>query len=195
MGAPFVQLCSVRFNGKQNKVACTTSAKRKGSSLRISKSVLNNRKSSVSGNGATEPARILLERLFAQTQKLEEQMSRNSRHPQDVQLGFNLETLECDLHAALAALKKKEEDLQDAERLVFLEHLELNRTKEELEQREEKTAAACSRYKKIEEELKQANVDLASQASHIEHLKLQLRERPGGCCYTISTFFETRGIG
>ncbi|KAL6208391.1 hypothetical protein ACLB2K_019341 [Fragaria x ananassa] len=170
---PCCKLCSVRFNGRKSRVACSISARRRGASLRISKAVLNDSKSSVSGNGASEPARILLERLFAQTQKLEEQMSRNSLHP----LGFNLETLECDLQAVLAALKQKEEDLQDAERLVFLEHFELIRTKEGLEQREREAAAACSRYEMIEEELRRANKDLTSQASYIEDIKLQLQER------------------
>lgn len=175
--ATFLQLCSPRFSRKQNKVAFITTTKRKVSSLRIIRSVLNNRKSSISDNGASEPARILLERLFAQTQKLEEQMNRNSHHRQDIQLGFNLEILESDLHAALAALKKKEEDLRDAERTVFFEHCELHRTKEELEQREKEIAAASCRYEKIGEELKQANLRLASQARHIDDIKLRLRER------------------
>ncbi|KAB2637660.1 autophagy-related protein 23-like [Pyrus ussuriensis x Pyrus communis] len=128
-------MCSLVSNTNHNKMAFRATAKRKGSSLRVVSLVLNNRKLSISDNGASEPARILLERLFAQTQKLEERMSRNSRHPQDVQLGLNLEILESDLHAALAALKN-EEDLQDAERKVFFEHSRssLSLKEEELEQ-------------------------------------------------------------
>ncbi|KAK9280138.1 hypothetical protein L1049_013825 [Liquidambar formosana] len=172
-----IQLCSLRFHRKQRKSSIMTNPKRRGHSLRIIKLVLDNRKSSLNDNGATEPARVLLERLFAQTQKLEERINRDSHLPQDVLLGFNLEILESDLQAALAALKKKEEDLQDAERVVLLEHTELNRAKEALEQREEEIAAVCSRQEKLEEELKQANINFVSQARQIEDLKLRLRER------------------
>ncbi|RXH92506.1 hypothetical protein DVH24_033402 [Malus domestica] len=69
--------CKVLSLEAANKVAFRPTAKRKGSSLRVVRSVLNNRKLSISDNGASEPARILLERLFAQTQKLEEQMNRS----------------------------------------------------------------------------------------------------------------------
>ncbi|KAH0989554.1 hypothetical protein GBA52_001037 [Prunus armeniaca] len=96
----------------------------------------------------------------------------------------------------LRALKKKEEDLQDAERTVFFEHCELHRTKEELEQREKEIAAASCRYEKIGEELKQANLRLASQARHIDDIKLRLRERDQEIVVkTGRTFFERRGIG
>ncbi|CAN6584315.1 unnamed protein product [Malus baccata var. baccata] len=67
--------CKVLSLEAANKVAFGPTAKRKGSSLRVVRSVLNNRKLSISDNAASEPARILLERLFAQTQKLEEQMN------------------------------------------------------------------------------------------------------------------------
>lgn len=117
---------------KQNRLAFITTSKIESPSLQIVKSISNNMNSSINENGATEPARVLLERLFAQTLKLEEQMSRGSRLPEDVQPVVNLEILESDLLALLKALKKKEEELQDAERNVFLEHSRLNQAKGEL---------------------------------------------------------------
>ncbi|GFZ08343.1 myosin heavy chain-related protein [Actinidia rufa] len=128
-------------------------AERKSHPLWIIKSVLGNGKSNVHRNGGTEPARILLERLFAHTQKLEEQM------------------------AALDALKKKEEHLQDAERKILSEHAELNQAREKLVRREEEIVAACSKHEKLEDEMKQANLKLASQATQLEDLKLRLKER------------------
>ncbi|KAL9400357.1 hypothetical protein Peur_009318 [Populus x canadensis] len=168
---------SPRFNLKQNRLAFITTSKIESPSLQILKSISNNMNSSINENGATEPARVLLERLFAQTLKLEEQMSRSSRLPEDVQPVVNLEILESDLLALLKALKKKEEELQDAERNVFLEHSRLNQAKEELEKRENVITAAFSKHEKLEGELKQANLNLASQAREIEELKLQLKEK------------------
>lgn len=162
---------------KQNRLAFITTSKIESPSLQIVKSISNNMNSSINENGATEPARVLLERLFAQTLKLEEQMSRSSRLPEDVQPVVNLEILESDLLALLKALKKKEEELQDAERNVFLEHSRLNQAKEELEKRENVITAAFSKHEKLEGELKQANLNLASQAREIEELKLQLKEK------------------
>lgn len=162
---------------KQNRLAFITTSKIESPSLQIVKSISNNMNSSINENGATEPARVLLERLFAQTLKLEEQMSRSSRLPEDVQPVVNLEILESDLLALLKALKKKEEELQDAERNVFLEHSRLNQAKEELKKRENVITAAFSKHEKLEGELKQANLNLASQAREIEELKLQLKEK------------------
>ncbi|CAI9780113.1 unnamed protein product [Fraxinus pennsylvanica] len=48
----------------------------------------NKRSSSISDNGATEPARILLERWFAQTQKLKEQIGRDPHSPLVTELGL-----------------------------------------------------------------------------------------------------------
>ncbi|KAF8393166.1 hypothetical protein HHK36_021407 [Tetracentron sinense] len=177
--AELKHVCPLWLNRKQTKLGFTRTPKRKEHALQIIRSVLGNRKSGIdsSDNGATEPTRILLERLFAQTQKMEEQMSRDSSLPPDIQLGFNLEILESDLQAVLAALRKKEEDLQDAERVVLLEHAEIKRTKQELEQREEEIVAARSKQEKLEEDLKQANHDLASQVRQIEDLKLLVKER------------------
>ncbi|XP_057468564.1 uncharacterized protein LOC130757749 [Actinidia eriantha] len=152
-------------------------AKRKSHPLWIIKSVLGNGKSNVHGNGGTEPARILLERLFAHAQKLEEQMGRDSRLPRDAPPGLDLGMLESDLQAALDALKKKEEHLQDAERKILSEHAELNQAREKLVRREEEIVAACSKHEKLEDEMKQANLKLASQATQLEDLKLRLKER------------------
>ncbi|KAK4388648.1 PX domain-containing protein EREL1 [Sesamum angolense] len=141
-------------------------------------SVLESRRSSsISDNGATEPTRVLLERLFAQTQKLEEQIGRDPRSSHAAELGVNLGKLESDLHAALAALKKKEEDLQDAERKVLSEYNEINRARKDLERREGDIVAARMKQETLEEELRQANIDLASQATEIGDLKLHLKER------------------
>ncbi|KAF5748172.1 golgin subfamily A member 6-like protein 1 [Tripterygium wilfordii] len=172
-----MQLCSLSFNGNQKRYGFVVVVKRKVSTLKIVRSVRNDIKDKFNDNGATEPTRVLLERLFTQTQKLEERINGDSHLSEDVLLGLNLENLESDLQAALISLKKKEEALQDAERMVLSEHSELDRAKEELEQREKDIAAACSKYEKLEEQLKQANLSLASQARQIEDLRLQLKER------------------
>ncbi|KAL3497347.1 hypothetical protein ACH5RR_040079 [Cinchona calisaya] len=173
------QLCclGLRPEWKQKKINFLVASKGKGPVMWIVRSVLDNQKSSIDGNGATEPTRILLERLFAQTQKLEERIGRDPRLPEDAELGLSLEKLESDLQAALAALKKKEEDLQHVEMNVLLEYNELNRAKEELERREEEITAATTRQERLEEELRKANLVLASQVMVIEELKLCLRER------------------
>ncbi|KAM7492967.1 hypothetical protein LguiB_027576 [Lonicera macranthoides] len=147
----------------------------KGHSMRTIKSVMHNKKSSINDNNASEPARILLESLYAQTQKLEEQKGQDLRLSQDVEL--YLGKLESDLEVALLALKKKEDDLQEAESKVLLEYGELNHAKEELDRREKEISDACSKKEKLEEELKQANLNLASRALEIEELKLQVKER------------------
>uniref|UniRef100_A0A2P2L661 Protein kinase n=1 Tax=Rhizophora mucronata TaxID=61149 RepID=A0A2P2L661_RHIMU len=164
-------------NLKLNRLAFMPTSKPKSPPVLIVKSVLNGKESSINGNGVGETARILLERLFAQTQKLEEQMSRDSQFSGDVCLGLNLEVLESDLLAVLEALKKKEEDLQDAEQKVSLEHSELSCAKQELERREKDIAAAYLNCEVLEGELRQANLNFAAQARQIEDLNLQLLER------------------
>ncbi|XWS17825.1 hypothetical protein CRYUN_Cryun33cG0101300 [Craigia yunnanensis] len=171
------KLSSLRRDWQQKTLPFLAVTKRRGQSLLIVKSILNNSKSDINDNGATQPARILLERLFAQTQKLERGISRDGQQLKDFHLVFNLETLESDLQAALTALKQKEDDLQDAERMVVLEQSQLSRAKDELDQREKEIDAASSKHEKLEEELKQANLAFASQASQIEDLKLQVKAR------------------
>ncbi|XP_065849403.1 MAR-binding filament-like protein 1 [Euphorbia lathyris] len=170
------ELFSLRFSFKLNRVAFT-STKKSRSSVQIVKSVLNGSSSSISDNGATEPARILLERLFAQKHKLEQQISRDSHFARDVESGFNLGVLESDLLAVLQALKKKEADLQDAEKQVLSEHSDLHRTKEELERQGKQISVAYSKHEKLETELRKANFNLVSQARRIEDLKLKVKER------------------
>lgn len=165
-------------NWKEKRLEFLRPNRRKSKFLWIVKSVVNRQRSSgISDNGAIEPARILLERLFAETQKLEEQIGRHPDSPQVSELGLNLGKLESDLHAVLSTLKKKEEDLQDAERKILLERNEMYQAKKELERREAEMEIARFRQEKLEEELKQANMDLASQATEISELKLQLKER------------------
>ncbi|WCJ30316.1 Myosin heavy chain-related protein [Euphorbia peplus] len=166
------ELFSPRFRLKLNRVAFISTRKSR-SSVPIVKSVLSGSSSSISDNGGTEPARILLERLFAQTQKI----NGDSHIARDVGSGFNLGVLESDLLAVLQALKKKEADLQDAEKQVLSEHGDLYRTKEELERQEKQISAAHYKHKKLEAELMKANFDLASQARRIEDLKLKVKER------------------
>ncbi|XP_057504096.1 LOW QUALITY PROTEIN: uncharacterized protein LOC130787686 [Actinidia eriantha] len=169
------KLCCLWLNGTGEKIS-TNSPQKEESSSWIIKLVLDNRNSSFNDNGTTEPPKSLLERLFSQTQKLEE-MGKDSRLSQDTQLALNLGILESDLHDTLGALKKKEEDLHDAERKVLLKHTELNLGKEELVRREKEISAACSEHVKLEEELKLANLNLAAQATQIEDLKLQIKQR------------------
>ncbi|GMH12458.1 hypothetical protein Nepgr_014299 [Nepenthes gracilis] len=164
-----------KLYGQQKRSVMT--CLRRSSTFHIITSAFENRKSSINDSGASEPARALLERLFIQTKKLEGKMNGNSHVDDDVQLGLNLETLESDLQAALEALKKKEEDLQEAERTVMLEHADLNHTKEELEWHRKDIAAAFSKQKKLEDELSRANLRLMSQAREIEDLKLRVKER------------------
>ncbi|KAK4274442.1 hypothetical protein QN277_017660 [Acacia crassicarpa] len=172
-----LQLCSIRLNWKHGPIGLASIRNRKGCLFKPIKSVLNDKWSGINDYEAAESARTLLDRLFEQTQKLEEQMTGELHLDQDVQLGLNLQVLETDLQAALTALKKKEECLQEAERVVLLENNKLNRTKEELELREREIVASCSKYDKLGEELKEANLKLASQASLIEDLKLRVKER------------------
>ncbi|KAG6407992.1 hypothetical protein SASPL_130994 [Salvia splendens] len=160
---------------KQKKVGFVKLRRRESKLSWIVKSVLNSsRHSSISDNGASEPARVLLERLFAQTQKLEQQIGRDPSSPG---LGVGFGELESELHAALVALKNKEEDLQDAERKLVLEFNEIHQARKSLERREDEMAAATLKQEKLEEELRVANVELASRALEISDLKLQLKEK------------------
>lgn len=163
-------------HGRDRAFSFMTSTARCGALHGIN-SVLRHSRPSINSNESPEPARALLERLFARTQKLEQQMNGNSHLLHDgVQSDINLENLESDLLAAVEGLRKKEEDLQEAERLVILEHAELDRARKELEQRERKIALAHSKQEKLEEELRQANLKLVSHARHIEDLKMRLKE-------------------
>lgn len=168
------QLCCLRLNRNPQSLTVLSARSRKKPIIRISRSIL---KSNIgnNSNGGTEPARVLLERLFAQTQKLEEQMSKDAHFSGGVSI--DLEILESDLQNALTSLRKKEEDLQNAERAVLLDQAELNLAKQELEQREQEIATACAEHKKMEEDLERASNDLISRARQIEDLKLLVEEQ------------------
>ncbi|KAK1394608.1 Myosin heavy chain-related protein [Heracleum sosnowskyi] len=135
---------------------------------------------SVSHDGNPEPSRSLLQRLYNQKQKPEEQTSEDLNRTQDLRLGLG--SLESALQVAWAVLKKKEKDLREAEMKVILEHNELNQAKEELDIREEELSADSFNHKKLEEELKQFNLDLTTQATEIEDLKLQVKDRDQDIC-------------
>lgn len=167
---------SIGLNGRDKKSPIVTSLTKKRCGIQIITSVIGNR-SSINANGASESARPLLERLFEQTQKLEEQMIGNSHLADDVGSVFDLTTLESDLLAALEALKKKEEDLYEAENAVLLELAELNRAKEEFERRAQSISLASSKMGKLEEETRLASLKLTSQAKEIEDLRVQAKDR------------------
>nr|GMC49466.1 early endosome antigen 1-like [Ipomoea batatas] len=171
------QICNIRPKFKHKRLVSIAVNKRKNPFPLTVRSVLDSKKSIINGNGATESAGILLQRLFDQKQKLEEQIGRDPNLPQVAEFGQNLGKLESDLQAALVFLKKKEEDLQDAERKVLLEYNELSRARVELENREVEIAAASSKQEKLEDELRLANLSLASRAMEIEDLKFRLQDR------------------
>ncbi|KAI3821696.1 hypothetical protein L1987_09267 [Smallanthus sonchifolius] len=154
----------------------TFRCKKRGSAW-IIRSVMNNKESSINGDEAIEPTRILLERLFTQTQKLEEKIGKDLNLPQDIRLELNLGTLESDLQAALTVLRKRVEDLEDAENKLLSEYRELTQAKEELGKQEEVIKHMFLKQEKLENELKQANLELAFQATEIENLKLQLEKQ------------------
>ncbi|KAJ0986581.1 hypothetical protein J5N97_004937 [Dioscorea zingiberensis] len=125
----------------------------------------------------TDPAAASLKRLFTNIQKLEEKMIEDSIPMKDIESNTNLEILESDLQMALAALMKKDQDLQDAEKRILLDHAKLNRTKQDLEIQEREIISALSNQRKMEEDLKKANNDLASQSKQIEDLKFLVEEQ------------------
>lgn len=165
--------------------------KKRGSPVsRISTSVLC--KSSLgisdgSGTGEAEPARVLLERLFAQTQKLEQQINNDSRLSEGEGLHLDLEALESDLQAALYALRVKEEALLHAEDVVLQDQSELDKVKQELEQHRRELDSSYARQKELEEELRVANDNLLLEARRIEDLKLLLEARDQEIVETRST--------
>ncbi|KAL3655836.1 hypothetical protein CASFOL_000232 [Castilleja foliolosa] len=167
---PFHHLSQIRYSDhkckQQKRLVFVKTLSKKSQHFWIVRSVLNSR---INGNGATEPARILLEKLFAQTQKLEEQVGKDPRLPHIVKL-------ESDLQVALTALKQKEEYLQDAEKKILSEYSEINLARNDLERREEEILTTRLEQEKLEEELRLANIDLASQAGEIGDLKFRLKE-------------------
>ncbi|CAH9090405.1 unnamed protein product [Cuscuta epithymum] len=167
------QTCNIRTKFKHKRLTSISVKNRRASCLSV-RSVLSSKESIVNCNGATESSGILLQRL---KQKLEEQIYRDPQLPQVAEFGLDRVNLESDLHAALLILKKKEEDLQDAERKVLLEYNELSHAMGELETQDDEIAAASSKQAKLEDDLKQANLYLASQALEIKDLKSYLSNK------------------
>lgn len=175
----FLQHYHLNLNQKQRFLVYLKTQKKINCRPLIIRSALKKLQSDVSNgdNGATEPARVLLERLFTKTQKLEEMVSRDSSLSDDAELNMNLEILESDLQAALSVLRKKEADLQDAERRVLVEQTKLNLTKQDLERRGEEITIVFDKQLQMEEDLKKANSELAYRARQIEDLKLLVEEQ------------------
>ena len=130
----YSHFCSVRFkysklHNVHSQIDLVTTKKRKC----CIKSILNDNRPSINDYGAAKSARLLLEKLFEQAQKLEHQMATGatgeSYDGEDAQLAYNLSMLESDLQAALRELIRKEEHLMEVERTVILESTELKHTR------------------------------------------------------------------
>uniref|UniRef100_A0ACD5YNI9 Uncharacterized protein n=1 Tax=Avena sativa TaxID=4498 RepID=A0ACD5YNI9_AVESA len=119
-------------------------------------------------NGTTEPARELLERLFAKTQSLDASVSHDS------ELSVSIEVLKSEFECALSILRKKERDIRDAEKRVNDDRIRLDQTKQDLDQREKEISKAYVRQQGIGKALKKASRDLASRVKQINNLKLMV---------------------
>uniref|UniRef100_A0ACD5Z6K3 Uncharacterized protein n=1 Tax=Avena sativa TaxID=4498 RepID=A0ACD5Z6K3_AVESA len=122
-------------------------------------------------NGTTEPARELLERLFAKTQSLDPSASNDS------ELSVSIDVLKSEFERALSILGKKERDIRDAEKRVSDDRIRLNQTKQDLDQREKEISKAYVRQQGIEKALKKASRDLASRVKQINNLKLMVERQ------------------
>ncbi|KAL8244512.1 hypothetical protein R6Q59_010770 [Mikania micrantha] len=162
---------SVRSNWcKPRSLRC----KKRDHSTCMIRSVMNSKESGNNADEAIEPTRILLQEPFVQTQKLDDEIGKDLNLPQDIHLELNLITLESDLQAVLTVLRKKVEDLEDAEDKLRSEYCKLNQAKEDLGKQEEVINNTFFRQEKLENELKQDSLDLAFQATEIENLELLL---------------------
>lgn len=176
---------TVSLRGKRREgIALRAFGPRRGHSLEI-KSVLGKKKGNVNGtandnitknNGLKDPARVALERLFVQTQRLEEQMVTGSGNANGSNYDLNLEGLESDLQTALAALKAKEEELQVAERAVALDWREVEQARKDLVCREKEVVAAQILQRRLEEELKKSRDDFVVQAGELKEAKQRDRK-------------------
>ncbi|KAK3152331.1 hypothetical protein QOZ80_2BG0157490 [Eleusine coracana subsp. coracana] len=141
-------------------------------SPRLIRSVVKGLRSDTSnGDNGIEPARELLERLFAKTKSLDPSAS------QDSELSLSIEVLKSEFEAALSVLRKKERDLRDAERKVSLDRSRLNQTKQDLDQREEDIIKAYARQHEMEKALMKASRDLTLQVRQINNLKRLVEEQ------------------
>lgn len=177
---------TVSLRGKRREgIALKAFGPTRGCSLQI-KSVLDKKKGNVNGtangnnannNGFKDPARLALEKLFIQTQKLEEQMVTGSSNANGSNYDLNLEGLESDLQIALAALKAKEEELQVAERAVAFDRREVEQARKDLDFREKEVVSAQILQRRLEEELKKSRDDFVVQAEELKESKLRLDEK------------------
>ncbi|CAN1169283.1 hypothetical protein LINPERHAP2_LOCUS28331 [Linum perenne] len=105
------------------------------------------KRGSVNGGRGTEPGR----NLFARKQR---------RTSQDYQSSdeANLEFLKSELVAVMETLKKKGEELEEAERKVESEWSRIDHMRKELERREEELAALSGKRVRLQEEIKQHEV-------------------------------------
>jgi len=138
------------------------------------RSVVKGVKSNISnGDNGTEPARELLERLFAKTKSLDPSASQD----RELSMSMSIEVLKTEFEAALSILRKKERDLRDAEKKVSVDRSRLNQTKQDLDQREEDIIKAYSRQHEMEKALMRASRDLSLQVRQINNLKLLVEEQ------------------
>ncbi|KAK1407874.1 hypothetical protein QVD17_39501 [Tagetes erecta] len=166
------QLSFVRSNWyKPRSLRC-----KRGHSVWIIRSVMNNKESSINDDEAIEPTRILLERLFAQTQKLEEKIGKDLNLPQDILWELNLGSLESDLQASLTTreilnkqtleiekLRKivveKDEELQIATKLLEIEQEKLKVVEGNLEKHTMDWFLAQEEMKNLVEEASKHTVE------------------------------------
>jgi len=138
------------------------------------RSVVKGVKSNISnGDNGTEPARELLEQLFAKTKSLDPSASQD----RELSMSMSIEVLKTEFEAALSILRKKERDLRDAEKKVSVDRSRLNQTKQDLDQREEDIIKAYSRQHEMEKALMRASRDLSLQVRQINNLKLLVEEQ------------------
>lgn len=163
------------FNNTKTLVILRPGKIKNHHSLRV-KSALN-KLTDDSRNMAIGPAGALIERVLTKARELEEMLSKNPSLSVNDEICVNIGLLEADLHAALSALRKKEEDLEEAERRILHEQAKLRQTKMDLERRELEIVAELAKQKQIEEDLKMANSNLASQYRQFKDLKLLVEDQ------------------
>ncbi|KAM3227864.1 hypothetical protein ACQJBY_059551 [Aegilops geniculata] len=163
----FLQLSQVMFRQKLSFMVAFQTQHLKYAP-RLIRSVVKGIRSNITDgdNGPTEPARELLERLFAKTQSLDTGASHDS------ELSVSIEVLKSEFEGALSILRNKERDLRSAEKRVSDDRIRLSKKKQDLDQREEAIRKAYVRQQGIEKALKKASRDLALRVKQISNLKL-----------------------
>ncbi|GLJ27881.1 hypothetical protein SUGI_0547350 [Cryptomeria japonica] len=179
--------CILRLNGKRKAPDLKKYGGRQRNCLLI-RSVIDKQKGNANGsvngynthiNGFKDPARVALERLFSQTQQLEEKIMAASNGLKDSKgkYDLNLEGLESDLQAALTALKKKEEEIQAAERAVAKDWCRVESARKDLDLREKEIIAAQVLQESLEKELEKYREDYAVRAEELKKIKHRLNEK------------------